>query len=133
VSITITAAQRDALYDNVLTHLSGIDGLWLAIMREDYATADRLGREFTDDLTLILDDLGWGDESSDASKPIELTTQTDVLHRVLGQLRSRAEQHARVELESISARRAEQSRAQLVVDTCNEVLTALDDAAAPKE
>lgn len=56
MSITITAAQRDAIYDEVLIHLSGIEGLWLAIEREDYATADRLGREFAD-LTLVLDDL----------------------------------------------------------------------------
>lgn len=123
MSITITAAQRDALYDDVLTHLSGIDGLWLAIEREDYATADRLGREFADDLTLILDDLGWGAESSET---VELRTRTDVLRRVLGQLRARAEQHARTEQEAIDERREEQSRAQLVVDTCREVLAALD-------
>jgi hypothetical protein len=34
--ITITAEQRDALYDDVLTHLSGLDGLWQAINAEDY-------------------------------------------------------------------------------------------------
>jgi hypothetical protein len=123
VSITITAAQRDALYDDVLTHLSGIDGLWLVIKREDYATADRFGREFADDLTLIVEDLGWGAESS---KIVELTTPPDVLRRVLGQLRRRAEQHVRTEQEAINELREERSRAQFVVETCNRVLAALD-------
>jgi hypothetical protein len=123
VSITITPEQRDALYDDVLTHLSGVGDLWLSIEREDYATANRLGREFVDDLTLILDDLGWGGESSET---VELSTRTDVLRRVLRQLRARAEQHARSEQEAIDELREEQSRAQLVVDTCDEVLAALE-------
>jgi hypothetical protein len=126
VRITISATQRDAIYDDVLTHLSGIDGLWLAIEREDFATADRLGREFADDLTLVLDDLGWGAESS-SSESIELTTQTDVLRRVLGQLRVRAARHVQTEEEAINERREERSRAQLVVDTCDEVLSALGE------
>lgn len=123
MSITITAAQRDALYEDVLTHLSGVGDLWLTIEREDYEAADRLGREFADDLTLILDDLGWGAESSES---IELTTAPDVLHRVFAQLRARAERHAQTEQEAISELREEHSRAQFVVDTCDKVLAALD-------
>jgi len=121
------AAQRDALYDEVLTHLSGIDGLWLAIERGDFAAADRLGREFSDDLTLILEDLGWGDQSSDESEAVELTTETDVLLRVLPQLRARAARHAQTEDDAIRKLRNERSRAQLVMDTCDEVLTALGE------
>ena len=123
MSITITAAQRDALYDDVLTHLSGVGDLWLTIEREDYETADRLGREFADDLTLILDDLGWGAESSEN---IELTTQPEVLRRVFAQLRARAERHAQTEQEAINELREEHSRAQFVVETCDKVLAALD-------
>lgn len=123
MSITITAAQRDALYDDVLTHLSGVGDLWLAIEREDYGTADRLGREFAGDLALILEGLGWGAEASEA---IELATRADVLRRVLGQLRARAERHVRAEQEAINELREERSRAQLVVDTCDEVLAGLE-------
>ncbi len=130
MSITITAAQRDALYDDVLTHLSGVGDLWLTIEREDYETADRLGREFADDLTLILDDLGWGAESSEN---IELTTHPDVLRRVLAQLRARAERHAHTEQEAINELREERGRTQLVVDTCDKVLAALDgDRPSPR-
>lgn len=127
MTIAITATQRDALYDEVLTHLSGIDGLWLAIEREDFATADRLGREFSDDLTLVLEDLGWGDQSTDASQAVELTTQTDVLRRVLPQLRARAARHVDTEDEAIKRLRKERSRAQLVMDTCDEVLAAVGE------
>jgi hypothetical protein len=127
VSIAITATQRDALYDEVLTHLSGIDGLWLAIEREDFVTADRLGREFADDLTLVLEDLGWGDESTDASHAVELTTEVGVLRRVLPQLRARAARHLHTEDQAIRKLRSERSRAQLVMDTCDEVLTAVGE------
>ncbi len=84
--------------------------------------SDRLGREFADDLTLILDDLGWGAESSEN---IELTTHPDVLRRVLAQLRARAERHAHTEQEAINELCEERGHAQLVVDTCDEVLAAL--------
>lgn len=127
MSIAITADQRDALYDKVLTHLSGIDGLWLAIEREDFETADRLGREFADDLTLVLEDLGWGDQSTDGSQAVELATEVDVLRRVLPQLRSRAARHAHTEDEALKKLRKERSRAQLVMDTCDEVLRTLGE------
>ncbi|HVD86713.1 MAG TPA: hypothetical protein VNB59_04830, partial [Solirubrobacterales bacterium] len=58
--ITITADQRDAVYDAVLTHLSGIGDLLLVVEENDLERAYRLGREFSDDLRLVLDDLGWG-------------------------------------------------------------------------
>lgn len=122
--ITITAKQRDALYGEVLTHLSGIGDLWLAVQGEDFATADRLGRQFADDLTLVLDDLGWGEGTED---PIELTMAPDPLRRVLVHLRGRAERHAQSEDEAISELQEERSRAQFVMDTCDEVLGALGD------
>lgn len=127
MSIAITGDQRDALYDEVLTHLSGIDGLWLAIEREDFKMADRLGREFSDDLTLVLEDLGWGDQSANESEAVQLTAQSDVLRRVLPQLRARAARQADAEDQAIEKLRNERSRAQLVMDTCDEVLAALGE------
>lgn len=121
--ITITAEQRDALYDDVLTHLSGLDGLWQAINTEDYDTADRLGREFTDDLRLIRNDLGWGDETDE---PVELTLQSDVLRRVLTLLRDRAERYAHGEqAAALTEAREAQGQSLFVVEICDSVLAAL--------
>ncbi len=85
MAVTITAEQRDALYDRILNRLSGIDDVWMAASSADYDTADRLGREYSDELRLVLDDLGWGD--GPGGEAIELTTEVDVLRRVFGRLR----------------------------------------------
>jgi hypothetical protein len=60
VSVTITAEQRDLLYDEFLDRLSGIDDVRLAVVKEDYEAAQRLGMAISDDLRLVTEDLGWG-------------------------------------------------------------------------
>jgi hypothetical protein len=126
VPITITAEQRDALYDDLLTHLSGLDDLWAAIDRGSYELADRLGREFTDDLRLILEDLGWGDVSGGGT--VDLTLASDALRRVLTGLRGRAKRHAEGEA-AVALSEAREARGQsiLVVKTCDELLTTLPE------
>jgi hypothetical protein len=69
----------------ILDRLSGIEDIWLAASTERYETADRLGREYSDELRLLLDDLGWGDGPE--AQTVELTTAPDVLRRVFGRLR----------------------------------------------
>lgn len=124
--ITITAEQRDALYDDLLTHLSGLDGLWGAINRDDYELADRLGREFADDLRLILDDLGWGDLSEGGM--IDLTLERAALGRVLTGVRVRAQRHVEGDAAIVlSEAREAQGRSLLVVETCDQVLAALPE------
>jgi len=54
VAITITPGQRDALYEQILDHMSGIGDVWIAVSAEDYETAGRLGREYSDELRLLL-------------------------------------------------------------------------------
>lgn len=61
MTVTINSAQRDALYDQILDRLSGIGDIWLAASAKEYETADRLGREYSDELRLVLEDLRWGD------------------------------------------------------------------------
>lgn len=58
VPLIITRAQRDAVYELVMDHLTGIGDVWLCVERREYATAKRLGREFYEDLW-PLEDLGW--------------------------------------------------------------------------
>jgi hypothetical protein len=124
-AITITAEQRDALYKEIYIGLSGIGDVWLAVCAADYDKAAELGRNYSDDLRLLLDDLGWG-EGSEAD--VELTTASEVLRRVLGRLRRSAQRHGvRVDIELAKARK-DHDHSQLVVETCDLLLERLRTA-----
>ncbi len=90
MTLTITAEQRDALYGQILDRLSGIGDIELAVRAENYEAADHLGREYSDDLRLVTDDLGWGEGTGET---VELTTPPDVLRRALSRLRDAAVSH----------------------------------------
>ncbi len=119
MSVRITAAERDALYEQIYVRLSGIDEVWIAAEAEDYARAERVAREFSDDLRLILDDLGWGEGSGE---PLELGTPPDVLRRVCTRMRSRAEGMRAMEAEERAERRPREERTERVLETCRRVL-----------
>jgi hypothetical protein len=68
MSLAITSRQRDALYDRILDRLSGIGDVWLAVCAENYGAAERLGREYSDDLGLVLDDPGPRREPTPATR-----------------------------------------------------------------
>jgi hypothetical protein len=126
MSPTITAAQRDALYDQILDRLSGIGDIEVAIKAENYDDAERIGRDYSDDLRLLLDDLGIGDGDG---KPVELTTPSDVLRRVLPRLQLLARNYTAslkpemVEVQELSERN------RLVSEACESVLAGLDGTA----
>jgi hypothetical protein len=121
---TITAAQRDALHDQILDRLSGIGDIEVAIEAENYDDAERIGREYSDDLRLLLDDLGVGDGNGE---PVELTASPGVLRRTLPRLRDLAINHT-VGLESEWAEvEAIKGRNRLVSEACETVLAALED------
>jgi hypothetical protein len=133
MNITITAAQRDALYDQILDRLSGIGDIEIAIESENYDAAERLGREHSDYLLLLLDGLGLGDGDGE---PIELTTSPEVLHRILPRLRDLAEgQTASLEPECIEVGRLKE-RNRLISESCDSLLAALsewpEDQACPE-
>jgi hypothetical protein len=126
MSPTITAEQRDALYDQILDRLSGIGDIEVAIQAEDYVAAERIGREYSDDLRLLLDDLGIGDGNGE---PVALTAPVDVLRRVLSRLRELATGHA-AHLEPEWAEvHALRERSRLVSEACDAVLAELDGSA----
>lgn len=127
VAVKITARQRDALYDRILNRLSGIDDVWSAASSADYDTADRLGREYSDELRLVLDDLGWGD--GPGGEEIELTADSDVLRRVFSRLRDSTAGERAAQAASWTESRALDESNQLVGEACATVLEALDDAA----
>lgn len=81
--VTMSRAQRDAIYEAVITHLTAIGDVWMCVDRRDYATAKRLGREFSEDLRL-LEDLGWADRIDHDN--VVLTQPPDELARTLARL-----------------------------------------------
>lgn len=80
MSITITGRQREMLYAVLVDRLPGIDDVWLAVQSKEWSKAQQLGREFSDLLRLLVDDLGWGEGREE---PVELTTPPDVLQRAI--------------------------------------------------
>ena len=83
MTLRISAAHRDALYEQILDRLSGIGDVWLKVSGGDFEGATKLGEEYADDLRLILDDLGWGEG---LGRSIELSAPPDVLRRVFNRL-----------------------------------------------
>jgi hypothetical protein len=59
VPLTITCAQRDAIYEIVIPHLTAIGDVWLCVKRE-FAEAKKMAHEFAEELRL-LEDLGWSE------------------------------------------------------------------------
>jgi hypothetical protein len=119
VSVRLEAAERDALYEQIFARMSGIDEVWMAAEAGDYVRADQVGREFSDYLRLILDDLGWGEGDGE---PLELATPPDVLRRVCTRLRGRAEAQRETEEEERAQSRQREEQTQRVLETCRRVL-----------
>jgi hypothetical protein len=123
----ITAAQRDALYDQILDRLSGIGDIEVAIQARNYDYAERIGREYSDDLRLLLDDLGIGQGDGG---PVELNTPPEVLRRVLPRLRDGAMDHTSGLEREIAEVFELKDRNRLVAEACEAVLSGLDGSEA---
>jgi hypothetical protein len=127
MAVTITAEQRDALYDRVLDRLSGIGDILLAAGSEDFPTADRLAREYSDELMLVCDGLGWGARSG--SDVVELNkTSPELLLRVFARLRGSAASEREAQARSWDESRTLEERNRLVDEACTSVLGALEGA-----
>jgi hypothetical protein len=120
---TISAAQRDALYDRFLSRLSGIEDIWIAASQGDLETADRLCGIFLDDMRLVVDDLGWGDRPDRAE--LILTTDPAVLRRIFGRLKESAATERDSESASWEEMRVAERRNRLVSAACESVLGGL--------
>lgn len=123
MTLTITAAQRDALYDQIVDRLSGIGDIELAIQLENYDLAERLSREYSDDLRLLLEDLGFGEGDGQA---VELTVSPQVLRRVLPRMRDLAKDLAASQEPEWAEASQMKRRNQLVTEACEAVLTSLE-------
>ncbi len=118
MTLMITTGQRDALYDLILDRLSGIGDIELAIKAKNYEAAERLGREYSDDLRL-LHDLGFGES---CVEPVVLSSPAEVLLRALPRLREVADRLSA----SIEPKRVEdeelRERNRLISEACGALL-----------
>lgn len=119
--IQISGEQRDLLYESLFVHLSGIDAVWLAASQQDFETADRLGRDFSEELRLVIDDLGWG-EHRGGDEPVELTTSPAVIRRVVERVRTMADTEDAEQQKDRAELQEAERRTQLLRSTCDEIL-----------
>ena len=124
MTIRLSVAHRDALYEHILNRLSGINDLWKAVEARDYERATRFGWEYSDFLRLILDDLDWGDGPG---RSVELSAPPDVLGRVFSVLRDLAVGLQASEAADLAQLREHEERNNLVIEACDSVLADLRD------
>ncbi len=122
MTVAITGAERNALYERIVMRLNGIDDVYRAVEQEDWASAQELGEEFSDLLRFVCTDLGWG-ERADESLP--LTAPPDVLTRAAATLRELAKSDAdHFETERREAEEQE-NEARYLQQTCERLLEEL--------
>lgn len=124
MSVTITATQRDLLYEEILTRLAAIGDVKLAVEQEDWEAAGRLGMTFSDDLRIVTQDLGWGPRRSDG--PFELTSPPDVLRRAISRWRDALLGLDAEEEDDRESLRRRHEHNQDVIEACRSVLAGLD-------
>jgi hypothetical protein len=125
MAVTNTGEQRDALYDRILDRLSGIEDILVAAGSEDFATADRLAREYSDELRLVYDDLGWGARAG--SDVVELSAPTDLLRRLFGRFREAAASEREAQARAWEESHALDQRNRLIDQACSSVLDTLEN------
>jgi hypothetical protein len=121
---TINGEQREAIYEFLVEGLSRLTDVPLAIKTEDFDTAKRLAREFSQYFRL-LDDLGW---SIDCRREVALTMPPEELADMLRRLYADADGALGGSPEEREARETEEAdrrRDQLVLDTASSLLAEL--------
>lgn len=118
----ITASERDALFEQLYARLSGIDEVWTSAAEQDRESAEGVARQFSDDLRLILDDLGWGENG----EAVELSSPPEVLRRVFTRVQTAAEERRREEVEEREESRRREERTEQLLEACRRVLGELE-------
>ena len=123
---TINRERRDALYELVLDHLSGIGDFWIAIEEKDFAKAERLGIEFGEDFRL-LEDIGWEPEHGAANVDLTIPSHDliELLRRLHGEAESVLEGSACARLLEEEEKSAKQ-RYERAKATCEQLIERLD-------
>jgi hypothetical protein len=116
----ITAARRDAVYQQITGSLQNAGDLSLLVEHGDLSAARRLAREVSDDLQLVLDGLGWGETSSGGE--VELDLPAEQLRRTFSRLRERAVEEREAGSRETASESQPYERALVVIETCDQVL-----------
>jgi hypothetical protein len=119
MSVKITAAERDALLEQIHARLTGIDEVWSAAAAEEWERADVVARGFADELRLVVDDLGWGESGGET---FELTAEPEVLRQVLGRMQERGEVRREGEEEERAELCQREERTAQLLEVCRRVL-----------
>lgn len=126
-TITIDRDQRGGLYELIRNHLGSIEDFWVALERtRDFAKAEQLGLEFSEDFRL-LQDIGW--DERDERETFDLTMPAHDLMELLKRLHGEA---VKVLVESGTEARSSREdaetdrRFQIGYETCNKLLAELD-------
>jgi hypothetical protein len=123
MNVRITASERNALFEQLYARLSGIDEVWTSAAEQDRESAEGVARQFSDDLRLILDDLGWGENG----KAVELSSPSEVLRRVFARVQAAAEERRREEAEEREEIRRREERTEQLLEVCRRVLGELEE------
>ena len=123
MTVTISAEQRDALYERALAELRGFEDLLAAVDARDMEAAYRRGRRFLDALRLIQEELGWG-EHPDGSRDLRTIAPRE-LSKILGRVRDDAIVDYERERPEQEQHRTTWEETALVRDTCDQVVQSL--------
>jgi hypothetical protein len=125
-NVTIDRERREALYELVLDHLSGIGDFWIAIEEKDFAKAERLGIEFGEDFRL-LEDIGWEPEPGPANFVLTIPPHDliELLRRLHGEAGCVLEGSACARLLEKEEESAKQ-RYERAKTTCEQLIEQLD-------
>lgn len=126
MTTTITTKERNALYLEIILRLGNIEALSRAIVAEDFETADQIGREVSDFLIVLLNDLGWGEIPPAESRGFELITEPRVLRRVLERLHGLATIQYESDRRDARAAKADEAHSEFTMNTCSKLLDDLD-------
>lgn len=123
---TITAAQRDAIYQQIIDRLSVAGNLSMLVEQNDLGAARRLARELTDNLALVLEALGWSETISGGA--VELALPADQLRRTFARLRERASEQREESSQGVVEAPTLHERSSIVIEACDQVLAVVDSS-----
>jgi len=124
-TITISREQRDPLHRLVTQHISGIGDVDMKLSAGDFAAAERLGLEYSEDIRM-LEDLGW--DPADERQSFDLTLPPHDLMEALKRLRHDAEDGLSEKEEQRAREEADEVKAyfESARDVCGQLIDTLD-------
>lgn len=120
--LTLRPAYRAVLRRQLITELTGIGDVYLAVEADQWGTALALRRRFEDCMRL-LDDLGWRED--DPAEGFAITMDPIALMRVLARLHERAGETLEQHVAETLVERDTIRDATLTLAICGEVLVGL--------